>query len=525
MNSFISLLKVQLLSLFSINKYLHSKNEKLKSSFNYFFILISFISVLLLLFSFFYNMIFAYYFGRENAIDLYLAFVGIVASVISFFLTLNKVNGMVYNSKDNDLLLSSPIKYSNIIISRMLTIYIMNLLIVCLIMIPGGIIYGVYSAATIWFYLLFILLVTIIPLVPIGLALIIGTIITWISSHFRYKNIVTILITTALIVAIVYGIFTMYNEKITNISLLSIRIVNVFFNIYPLITFYYEGLRIFDSISIFLFVASSIGIFIAITFLIGVKYKNIIGVVNKQNVSLDYKIGDLRQSSIDFALFKKEFRRFFSSPFYVVNTLIPMVFLVFSSILFNIYDVDALNFIINIELLIPVIISFFVVLCCSTVSSISLEGKSLWVLKSLPIKPTNILFIKVIVNLSITVPVIILSCILLMKSNSYGIVYNLLIFTTPLLFSVYTSLIGLIINLKFPTLDWKNEESAIKQGPSSTILLIVGIGSIIFSLFIMIIFIKYSLTILVLLNLIILIVICFSFRYIKKNGERIFMRL
>ena len=74
-------------------------------------------------------------------------------------------------------------------------------------------------------------------------------------------------------------------------------------------------------------------------------------------------------------------------------------------------------------------------------------------------------------------------------------------FLTPL----FSALLGLFINLKYPKLKWNNETEVVKQSTSTMICTFTGMGLFFISLFITITFIK-NINIVILIQIIILII-------------------
>ena len=64
-------------------------------------------------------------------------------------------------------------------------------------------------------------------------------------------------------------------------------------------------------------------------------------------------------------------------------------------------------------LIAPIFLCLFIGIACTSACSISLEGKSLWIIRSLPVDTSTIFAAKIGVNLTITVPISILDSILL----------------------------------------------------------------------------------------------------------------
>ena len=109
-----------------------------------------------------------------------------------------------------------------------------------------------------------------------------------------------------------------------------------------------------------------------------------------------------------------------------------------------------------------------------TAPSVSLEGKSIWLVQSLPVSPWRVLKAKIKLHLILTlIPMYILTvCVLSVCAPSFE--YVILIPLTVTAFAVVMALSGLCLNLKSPNLGWKNETVPIKQSLSVTVALFGG---------------------------------------------------
>ena len=109
-----------------------------------------------------------------------------------------------------------------------------------------------------------------------------------------------------------------------------------------------------------------------------------------------------------------------------------------------------------------------------TAPSVSLEGKSLWLLQSLPVEPWRIFQAKIRMQLLLTgLPLLL--CIICMEAVYPLHPVQLLIL---LLFEgsyvLLMALAGMFLGVKMPTLTWTNELMPIKQGAPVMITLFGG---------------------------------------------------
>ena len=101
--------------------------------------------------------------------------------------------------------------------------------------------------------------------------------------------------------------------------------------------------------------------------------------------------------------------------------------------------------------------------------SISIEGKNIWILKSIPVKASEVLKGKLLSHLVPTVPVTLVASILFsiaIPMNALEIVAIILI---PQLTNLFCALIGLLANLFFGRLDYPSEARAVKSASTALI--------------------------------------------------------
>lgn len=115
----------------------------------------------------------------------------------------------------------------------------------------------------------------------------------------------------------------------------------------------------------------------------------------------------------------------------------------------------------------------------TTSTSISMEGKNWWIVKSLPLSVKSVLDAKLLMNLLLLLPFYLLSELLMLLALQPGgaeLVWMLLLPGVIILFScVY----GLTINLRFPVMDWESEVTVVKQSASA---MLGGMGGFLVSI-------------------------------------------
>ena len=197
------------------------------------------------------------------------------------------------------------------------------------------------------------------------------------------------------------------------------------------------------------------------------------------------------------SLIKKELNTFFKTPVFIVNAGFALVLYIIATIIIsvNFNSIKTIadtiyiskNLIMdNHSILILILISITSYMTSITNSLISLEGRNINILKSLPIKVKTILMSKIYSCLIITTPVLLICDIVLFIKLKISIVDSILLVVLSILIPLVSHFIGLIVNLKYPKLDAENNAEVAKQSASSFISVMIGMGLLITSIIIIV---------------------------------------
>lgn len=414
-----------------------------------------------------------------NCIELLPALMMAVTSIIVLITTVLKVKGTIFGFKDYDMVMSLPVSTAGIVASRLILLYALNLLFVIIIMLPMTIAYGILAVPTAQFYIISIVMMFFLPLIPIIAASILGSLITYFASRFRYSNIVNIVVSMLLLVALMGLSFSFQDQSGQKLANMSRTLTNQVNSIYPLAGMYTKAVTEYDYSALAAYLFISILFFLIFSYLVGKIFKKMNTMVMTGTSRRNYKMGELKVSNQFAALYKKEIKRYFASPLYVLNTGFGIVLLTIATI--ALFFINFKQLFGNSKemgfffLFIPVIISFCVVTCCTTMASISLEGKNLWIIKSLPVKPKTVYQAKLAVNFTVLIPAVIDAVIIgfILQPGLVQGIFTLLAITVC---GFFTAIFGLLVNLKFPNFNWTNETAVIKQSASALIAVFTGMA-------------------------------------------------
>jgi ABC-2 type transport system permease protein len=115
----------------------------------------------------------------------------------------------------------------------------------------------------------------------------------------------------------------------------------------------------------------------------------------------------------------------------------------------------------------------------TTSASISIEGKNYWILKTLPIDPYKVFNSKMLLNLTLVLPVLYFSLIILYFSLGLTLVEVITLAVISTITSLVSAKLGLLLNLKFPNLDAINDVVIVKRS-ASVMIAILGPMALIF---------------------------------------------
>ncbi|MDF2524648.1 MAG: hypothetical protein K0R31_2289, partial [Clostridiales bacterium] len=459
------LLKMQILSLFNINRLLHTKDKKEKHQLIGMGAVVLFVYIIIIVYSSF-IAIGCVRLGMKSILP---SIILIICAAITIGITFTKSNSVLFGFRDYEIVMSIPVKNITVVTSRLLSIYITNLFISFAVMIPPIIVYGITMNTPLRVWLIMAISIFLAPLLPMMISIVIGTFITAISIRFRYKNLLTTVLSIAAILALMGSLSTGVQWDDTSLVKIGTSLAQTIQSTYPPAALFTNALENANWGSFEEFTLLSVGATTFFVLLLSAFYDKINFALFSVRTKNSYQMGTLSESTPLKSLYVKEMRRLFSCPIYVLNSSLGSILLVAVCVVLlftNTGQIDAILGIPNVmewgRKLAPWFAAAFIGLSSTTASSISIEGKSRWLMCSSPVSTKTILDAKIAVNLTIQVPSILVSSTLLSISLGTNATETIMLFIIPLLFSGYISVIGLSFNLKFPKYDWMSEVSAVK---------------------------------------------------------------
>lgn len=424
-------------------------------------------------------------FAKEYNLEQYVPILFFVITQAAIFMfSIYRVKSILFDSSDNDILFSMPVKPQTILASRMLTLLSINYVLTLLIYTPSLVMYGMATQVTLSFVIGGIISIIFLPFVPTILSSILGYIIAFISSKVNSKKIIETVITFAMFIILFVAISQIQSLGtvfINNIDTLDMLLNKVL--ILPGLVF--NSMYNSSVISTLIYIILNIFLFGAFCIILSKGYKDIIN--RLKEIKTKKKKGEVKfekTNNITITLLKKEYRKYISVPVYMVNTFFGMLLLFLFSIatifidkssiikeLFNGQEIMVDNF--SIFPFLIIVIAFTMLMSNTAGSSISLEGKNLWILKTLPVNIKKVLKSKVLFNIIVILPISIISLLIIFFTYNLTVVELLIGLFFEILLSIFVGEFGVLVNLKYPKINYTNETQVVKQSLSSFICIML----------------------------------------------------
>ena len=406
-----------------------------------------------------------------NVSWLYYSFFGLLTLGLGIFASLFNTTSTIYNAKDNDLLLSMPIKPEYVLISRITSIAGLCFVYSATIWLPICIAAFLYKGFNLVNCIFEIVLLFAIVALACVISCIAGYVVAMIQNKTKNKSIVTVFVSIVFLGAYYYiciRFSDFINDMIANADIIASGVTKYGNFIYQL------GIGANGNVLGFIiFVSICLVLSIACYIVLKKNFTSVVAKLNNVAVS-NSKVVYKSSNKISNILLKKEFKRFTSSSVYMLNCGLGSIFVIAVAVVVIFKAKDVLPLLELIQTEMPDVLSFVPlaiigVVCSmisintSTVPSIALEGKSLWVIKSLPVNTVDVLFAKKQMQVLINgIPAAIASGIIsyVLKFDFSTSVY---IVTLVIMFVLVQSSIGIILGLVNPNFNWTNETQPVKQ--------------------------------------------------------------
>ena len=438
----------------------------------------------------------AYGYVYLGMIDLIPSIALFISSLFTLSFSLFKSNGELFGFYDYDQVMSLPLTVRTIINSRFLNMYIWNTLIAFIVMFPMGIIYILFEQPAFISYLMWFISIFLVSLIPTAVAAIFGAVVTAISVKFKYTSAVATFLSIALLIVFMLLSMSVATSDIGFGELFDFQTgtinADAFSTLAPYISDrlnqFYLPTKLFKEaivdgkiLSFLIFAGISIGLYMLLLLLLPIKYKQINTALTSHISRGNYKLGVLRQSGMLLALYKKTIMRILKSTVCATNLLVGCVLAILLAVMVLtagpekiLQSLDLVDYFPIVKNVAGYVIAAMVSMSNTAAISLALEGKNIWLIKSLPISPKTLYDSYLLSNLTFTIPTSIVCSILFSIALNTSFIETILIIITPLIFSLFTAVAGIFIGNRMAYYDWQDETQLIKQSMMSLIGMLGG---------------------------------------------------
>lgn len=396
----------------------------------------------------------------------------------------------LFDSKDNDLLLAMPLLPRNILIARMLTLYLIDLLFEAFVMVPAGVVSLFYARPTFAGVVFYVLAVLLLPLLALAVSAFFGWLLAVAESHCRNKTLPQTILSMAFF--ILYFIFCFRTNEIMQTISDNAQSIAAALKIwaYP---FYRLGVACADGkiLSFLLFCAVCLVPMIVCVWLLSRSFLSIVTAKRTaRKVVYHADREERRVSSPLVALIRRELAGFFGSFPYLLNAGLGAVLMVlagvfllvggnrFSDIIPALSEELGLSLTGDHTVMLFVALSFL--LSASTdisAPSVSLEGPRIWIPLTIPVKHSTVLLSKTLAHMIVITPPTLFFSLCAVIAAKPSPLTAIWVFLLPFLFNAVTAFVGTLTGVRFPKLDWVDEAIAVKQSMSVLFTMLIMLGA------------------------------------------------
>ncbi len=460
------LTKIQLMGLFDFNKARYSKDTKTVRRTAGMAAVMAIVGLCICA----YVVFFAVEFCNQGIGSHLPALLIALTSFITLLFSLLQGCSVLFAMKDYDHVMSLPVKKTDVLISRLVCIYLANLAFALPVVIPGTVVLFVMDG-----FSLAVLGVTLAgmifsPLLPMAVAIALSTLLTALTARFRYKNVLQIILGVLLFLGVMIASFSFSysssaQETVDMNAVYSMLVGKI----------YLPALLIDTTLSggvwgIFAFMGISLATVAVFVLIVALCFDRVHEALSARAAGVRYTAQSVRGGSVFSALVKREFKRLFSASGYFINALCGTILLLVAAVVLLFLGPDVLFG--QTEEAIPLSMfayagagfAFFCIgMSNPAASALSLEGKTREQLFVLPVAPRHVLLAKALPTFVCNAPAGLIFSVIFCLRFEADLLCWILTPLSILLFSAFCALGGIFLNYKFPKYDWSNPTMVAKN--------------------------------------------------------------
>lgn len=405
-----------------------------------------------------------------------------MASIFALAMAFAQGSATLSGFADFDTLMGMPIRISTIVLARFFALYSVEALYCAAYLLPCGAVYAILCAPVWWFYPAFLVMLLLLPVVPVVLGSGLDLLLSAVFAGSKHKKGITSAIKMILLLGFIVFAY-MFPQMSSRFIAAPEKTAGVVSKLYPPAQWFAKGVTGNLPLTL-LFVFGSLAVCALFLLLLNKTFLPLHDRLAAGYHVKNYRLGTLKRSGTMSALFMIERRRFFNSTAWVVNTIIGAILIAVLGVAGALFSGTVVLFLRQTSMTpFAAAAAAGVLLFCATVSpttscAISMEGKEIWIAKTLPVSAKQWLRAKLLMNLILVGPP------LLFTITLFAIFYRELLsplsisglYLLPVAALLFTTAFGLFINAKLPRLSWKSDTEVVKQSSAVLIMLLICFG-------------------------------------------------
>lgn len=411
---------------------------------------------------------------------LYFAMAALMCFALMFVGSIFMAKAQLYEARDNDLLLSMPIKPRDILLSRMFMLWVVALVFGLMTAVPALIAWEQsvsFDGTGLGAYI--IIFVLLLPLFALAVSALFGWLLSVVSARLGGSSLVSVLLSLIFLGAYMYFAFRM-NTLISALAQNPDAAAGALGAV-AVLRWIGSACAAGNPGALAKTALIMLGSF-ALAYFILEKTFIKTATARRGGAKKKYVAREERVATPRSALLRREWMRFLSSSAYILNCGLG-AFMALAGAVVLLIKKDALLSLPVYPMLAPMLqVSLAAGLCfCAatilvTAPSVSLEGRSLWIAQSLPVDTREILRAKLRLHNMIAIPPLLVCSAVSVLVLRPDALMSLSLFLLPALFGLFAGVLGLAENLRHPSFDWVNETQAVKSGASVMLTMFISWG-------------------------------------------------
>lgn len=429
--------------------------------------------------------------GLTEVIPAFALVVGSLAGIVFAFM---KARGTLFGLADWDHVMSLPISRRAVVASRLGTVFLAAIVLSAVFMTPLFVVYFLHAPANPESVIFAVLSIPLAPLAPVSASVFAAFGVTMLTVRFRHANLAYIVLALAFFTLIFVGAYALSFSagtasdpaaKLAAFGSVASAMGAGLTALYPPAAWACEGIISGSALPFVVFAAFSLGVALACLEIMQRLYLPINGLLASKGGARDRytaeRLRERRSGASPFrAMMNKEFRTLIGIPSYAFNCLFGYILMVVVAVALSamgmrelltsgvvdgveITDEAVRAYASRLVVLIPWVYVFCTCMCPSAACSISLEGRSAWLMSTVPVPPCTVLGAKLAANALPAAITLAISAIVLVVSGEAGALQGLEI--VVLGFGVFYLLItsALSVDAASPNFAWNTPNEVVKR--------------------------------------------------------------